>query len=109
MNWPPVKSWTSKYKINGYRHFVAINYGGNLKDRWVVLIAVLDGSLIIKVNWLQLNDRLNWKPGWNDDNFSEVSKPIKSEIELKCTYPSEDSGLTIPITKNKIRSWFNND
>ena len=40
MIWPPVKAWTSKVSIDGQVHFVAINYGGKLLNRWVVLMSV---------------------------------------------------------------------
>ena len=42
MRWPPNKAWTSAYLMKGYRHFVAVNYGGSGKSRWVNLVAVLD-------------------------------------------------------------------
>ena len=38
MIWPPVKAWTSKVSIRGKKHFVAINYGGELLNKWVIMI-----------------------------------------------------------------------
>ena len=65
MIWPPVKAWTSNVCIDGQLYFVAINYGGKLKKRWVVLMSVLDSSVVVKVSWLQLIDPSNWRCGWN--------------------------------------------
>ena len=56
MIWPPVKAWTSKLYIEDQLHFVAINYGGKLLDRWVVLMSVLDSSVVVKVSCSQLVD-----------------------------------------------------
>ncbi len=109
MIWPPFKAWTSKFRINNQVHFVAINYGGELKERWVILMSVLDSSVIVKVPWSQLIDTYNWECGWVDNNHSTSEELVdkKSEIDLlNLTYPSIDSGLTIPITKNIIRPWF---
>ena len=108
MIWPPVKAWTSKLLIKGNRHFVAINYGGKLKDRWVVLISVLDSSVVVKVYWSQLVDSSNWECGWNESNFSNDSKVFNNMEIMNNTYKhlSIDSGLTIPITQDSIRPWF---
>ncbi len=108
MIWPPVKAWTSKFLIRGHRHFVAINYGGDLKDRWVVLISVLDSSVGVKVSWSQLVDSSNWEFGWCENNCSNNSKVVKNSeiITNSCKNLSIDSGLTIPITQDFIRPWF---
>tara|TARA_Y100001968_G_scaffold134188_1_gene122448 strand:+ start:137 stop:475 length:339 start_codon:yes stop_codon:yes gene_type:complete len=111
MIWPPVKAWTSNFCIEGNIYFVAINYGGKQSERWVVLMSVLDSSVVVKVPWPQLTDQSNWECGWNERNNSDVYKlnNNKSKIRLtKCTHPSVDSGLTIPITKKTIRPWFSN-
>ncbi len=112
MIWPPLKAWTSKKSIDGQIHFVAINYGGKLKYRWVILMSVLDSSLVVKTSWSELVDPSNWECGWNENNCSDFSKSIKNKSEIittKSTYPSIDSGLTIPISKNYIRPWFYNN
>ncbi len=109
MIWPPLKAWTSKQGINGEFHFVAINYGGQLLERWVVLMSVLDSSVVIKVSWSQLADTFIWKCGWDEDVYSNSSKVGNTKCEISktnCTHPSVDSGLTIPITKKAIRPWF---
>ena len=108
MIWPPVKAWTSKLIIDGQVHFVAINYGGELLNKWVVLMSVLDSSVVVKVSWSQLVDSYNWEPGWGKINY------VKSPVLVNRGYvkttdlsqPSNDSGLTIPITKYTIRPWF---
>ena len=110
MTWPPLKAWTSKFLIEGQTHFVAISYGGTLKDRWVILISVLESSVVVKVSWSQLCDSSYWECGWNESNSAQDFKNINS-IEKKTeafTYLSIDSGLTIPITKDFIRPWFRN-
>ena len=109
MNWPPVKAWTSNINIEGQFHFVAINYGGKDLDRWVILMSVLDSRLVIKVSWDQLDDSVNWEPGWVEDNYSKSPKLVNIRSDKRTiinTYPSNDSGLTIPITKDFVRPWF---
>ncbi len=109
MIWPPVKAWTSKSSINGQAHFVAINYGGELLSRWVVLMSVLDSSLVLEVSWAQLVDSSNWKSGWNETNHLESCESVNNLDYVKTSelsHPSIDSGLTIPIYKNTIRPWF---
>tara|TARA_B100000459_G_C8435052_1_gene139111 strand:+ start:19 stop:357 length:339 start_codon:yes stop_codon:yes gene_type:complete len=109
MNWPPVKAWTRKAYINGQIHFVAINYGGELLSRWVVLMSVLDSTVVVKVPWSQLVDLSNWESGWHGGNNMESSKLVNNKSDVKATdfhHPSIDSGLTIPISKNTIRPWF---
>ena len=112
MIWPPVKAWTSKCSINGNFHFVAINYGGKGLERWVLLISVLDSSIVVKVPWSKLVNQSNWKCGWDEIYYSLSSKIVNSEYKIVADehkVPSVDSGLTIPITKNIIRAWFDND
>ena len=111
MTWPPVKAWTSKISIHDQKYFVAINYGGEKIDRWVVLMSVLDSTVIVKVPWSQLNDQSVWGCGWNEDNcstFSKSSNNKKDIINTTCKDLSIDSGLTVPITENFIRPWFKN-
>ena len=111
MIWPPVKAWTSKFQIEGQIHFVAINYGGKLQDRWVVLMSVIDSSVIVKVSWSELGDLSSWECGWDQSNCSKISKLVNVKDATKTTeyaLLSADSGLTIPITKNIIRPWFGN-
>ena len=109
MIWPPVKAWTSKIYINGQIHFVAINYGGELLKRWVLLMSVLDSSVVLKVPWSQLVDLSKWETGWNERSYIESSKLVNNKSNVKtptCSNPSIDSGLTVPISKNIIRPWF---
>ena len=109
MIWPPVKAWTSKVNINGQVHFVAINYGGEFIDRWVVLMSVLDSTVVVKVSWSQLVDLSNWEAGWNEKNYLELFKLNNNKSDVKATdfsHPSIDSGLTIPIRGHSIRPWF---
>ena len=111
MNWPPVKAWTSKACIERQIYFVAINYGGELLDRWVILMSVIDSSVIVKVYWSKLVDSSKWKPGWDEMNYLETSKLVHDKSDFKNTQlsnPSIDSGLTIPINEKIIRPWFNN-
>ena len=109
MIWPPLKAWTSKFKIYGQVHFVAINYGGELLDRWVILMSVLDSSLVLKVYWSQLVDTSHWKCGWGETNYLNSNKLVNNTYEIRlsnCKKLSIDSGLTIPISKDSIRPWF---
>ena len=109
MIWPPLKAWTSTVEINGQYHFVAINYGGKLLNRWVIMMSVVDSSLIVKVSWSKLVDSSNWKSGWDEINYLESSKLVNNKSYMKTTdfsYASIDSGLTIPISKRIIRPWF---
>ena len=109
MIWPPVKAWTSKVYLNGQIHFVAINYGGELPRRWVLLMSVLDSNVVVKVPWSDLVDLSNWEAGWVEIDDLESSKSIKNKIDVQTidfNHPSIDSGLTIPINENAIRPWF---
>ena len=109
MTWPPLKAWTSKQSIEGQIHFVAINYGVELLNKWVVLMSVIDSSVILKVSWSQLVDSPDWVCGWSEINYVESSKLVNNKNYIKTTdlfHPSTDSGLTIPISKNTIRPWF---
>ena len=111
MIWPPVKAWTSKLCIEGQTHFVAINYGGKLLDRWVILMSVIDSSIVVKVCWSHLIDPSYWKSGWLEDNYSKPSELFNKKSERRTDISlelSNDSGLTIPITKDIIRPWFGN-
>ena len=112
MIWPPLKAWTSKSAVNGQVYFVAINYGGKHLERWVILMSVLDSSVVVKVSWSKLIDPSIWECGWDENNSSNSSKLINNEYEIiaeKFSYPSSDSGLSIPIkTDNTIRPWFAN-
>ena len=112
MTWPPVKAWTSKVQIDGKVHFVAINYGGKLENRWVVLMSVIDSTLVLKVSWSQLLDSSDWECGWDDVNYSNSSKIVNNKFAIKSNSFADlsiDSGLTIPITQDKIRPWFSNN
>lgn len=109
MLWPPLKAWTSKYEIYGVSHFVAINYGGELMERWIILTSVLDGSISIKTSWSDLQDPSKWIEGWDENNLLDASVVLEEQCDNNlCTHPSEDSGLSIPISKKKIRPWFRN-
>tara|TARA_Y100001968_G_scaffold319311_1_gene350643 strand:- start:1226 stop:1573 length:348 start_codon:yes stop_codon:yes gene_type:complete len=115
MNWPPKKSWTSKKPINGFKHFVAFNYGGKDFSRWVLLVAVLDGKTRLKLSWEDIMDSRYWIQGWSlvdftkedieyDDNEFLVFKDQLKGEEI-CLHPSKDSGFQIPTTNRKIRKW----
>ena len=109
MIWPPVKAWTSKAAIKGQVYFVAINYGGELLDRWVIFMSVIDSTVAVKISWSQLVDLSKWKAGWDEITHTESSKLVNYKSDIKTTdfsHPSIDSGLTIPISKNTIRPWF---
>ena len=117
MGWPPSKAWTSAKRIMGFRHFVAINYGGEGKKRWVSLVSVLDGKSHFNVTWTQLNDPSKWTSGWLKLTREE-SLPSQSQDEEKledfifpnsCLHPSKDSGLLIPSEKDELRPWFSED
>ena len=79
MIWPPVKAWTSKLYIDGQVHFVAINYGGVLLKRWVVLMSVLDSTVVVKVSWSQLVNSSDWESGWDERNHIGSSEMIRNE------------------------------
>ena len=112
MIWPPLKAWTCKSKIEGQTHFVAINYGGKHKNKWVVLMSVLDSSLLLKVPWSELADHSCWKCGWDENDYSNASMLFSNKHKIRNTEfirLSVDSGLTVPITKKNIRPWFADD
>ena len=117
MHWPPNKAWTSTSLRKGYRHFVAINYGGKSKERWVNLIAVLDGKATLRISFSEICDESKWISGWlqlpKEESISshcmnsEESKKSEKN-DSSCPHPSEDSGLLIPSRK-QIRPWFVED
>ena len=109
MIWPPVKAWTTKVSIDGKIHFVVINYGGESLNKWVVMMSVLDSNVVVKISWTQLIDSSKWEPGWDELNHKELYNLVDNKGDEKVTkfsHPSVDSGLTIPISKNTIRPWF---
>ena len=111
MNWPPNKSWTSTTRQNGFRHVVAINYGGKANDRWVLLVSVLDGKSRLIVKWNQMKDTSKWISGWVSLSRDEAnpatlpSNSIQEDSEEVCLHPSRDSGLLIPSETKSIRPW----
>jgi len=109
MIWPPVKAWTCKECRYGQVHFVAINYGGELINRWVILMSVLDSNVVVKVSWSQLIDLSKWEAGWDKRKYIEYSKSVNNKNDIKTSefsHLSTDSGLTIPISEHSIRPWF---
>ena len=108
MIWPPVKAWTSVSCIDRKHHFVAINYGGESQKKWIILMSVIDSSVVVKVAWSQLIDSSKWVPGWNNEkNIGPYKSSNKAIIKrIDCNRPSIDSGLTIPITVDGVRPWF---
>ncbi len=114
MTWPPIKAWTSTTFINGYKHFVAINYGGKGINRWVLLVSVLDSNIVIKLSWAEISDRKCWLDGWIDlDKNTTLKKGYTSFLASSADhlnsnselYPSFDSGLRIPNECSKVRQW----
>ena len=112
MIWPPVKAWTSQIPIEGQKHFVAINYGGKPLKRWVILMSVIYSNVVIKVLWSQLLNISNWECGWSEKNRLNSSININKKYKIttcQCIFPSNDSGLTVPMTGDIIRPWFGYD
>tara|TARA_B100000700_G_scaffold225880_1_gene249211 strand:- start:2097 stop:2465 length:369 start_codon:yes stop_codon:yes gene_type:complete len=113
LSWPPIKAWTSKKRIFGFRHFVAINYGGKPQNYWVNLVSVLDGEARLTADWLDLQDSLKWTPGWIELSRAEslpkydcINKSYESKEIKPCLHLSDDSGLIIPTSSDFIRNWF---
>ncbi len=115
MNWPPNKAWTSSSSFNGFRHFVAINYGGRGSARWVNMVSVLDSKVRLRVLWHEMNDTSKWASGWLQLSRDEANIPSTSRFkednliqkrEEVCLHPSADSGLNIPCDVNSPRPWF---
>ncbi len=115
MKWPPCKSWTSTSLQKGFRHFVAINYGGQGKQRWVLLVSVLDGNARCVVSWSEMMDSSKWISGWmllsrkeanpTSDDFSSFKEDGMNNNH-DCLHPSKDSGLLIPLDSESTRPWF---
>ena len=112
MRWPPNKAWTSTSLRVGYRHFVAINYGGKGSGRWVNLVSVLDGNSRLKVFWKEMKDPSLWQSGWlqlpKEESFQAFDNTFSSDLSNTevCLHPSEDSGLILPSDESIIRPWF---
>lgn len=114
MRWPPNKAWTSTTPRKGFRHFVAINYGGRGKDRWVSMVSVLDSQSCFCIRWDELKDKTKWISGWmqlsRDEAISNSSLDLLEETDNKsCLHPSSDSGLSIPLEEGIVRPWFLDD
>ncbi len=114
MRWPPVKSWTSSCSREGFRHFVAINYGGVRTKRWVSLVAVLDGNSRLIVPWSEMKDTSKWNSGWLKLSRNESNPPLISPLNKRipevnsqqgCLHPSKDSGLLASSEKGSVRPW----
>ena len=111
MNWPPRKAWTKLKPIDGLSHFVAANYGGLKKKRWIIMMSVLDGNVFLKVDWVEITNCSLWIQGWQKDqinyrndlnlNCRKVEKDVDSQFWI---YPSRDSGLINP-SNHEIRQW----
>ena len=115
MRWPPNKAWTSICLYKGFRHFVAINYGGAQEKKWVNMVSVIDAGIRLRVDWYELRDSSKWITGWHQIPLGDKNN-INNSIDLldkeetnffnTCLHPSDDSGLLIPTEKNNIRPWF---
>ena len=114
MRWPPPKAWTSTKAILGFRHFVAINYGGEEDQRWLNLVAVLDGKARLRVVWKELKDTTLWNAGWQKLSRADVYQTKDDFISTEekgfnhkyiCLHPSLDSGLIIPSRCRTVRDW----
>ncbi len=107
MIWPPIMAWTSVIRYKGHRSFVAIDYGGIKNTSWIDLVSVLDGDIFIRVSYKDLKDPAKWLSGW-----VEVEEKVSHDFELETfiqpssVYPSNDSGLPVPICLEKCRPWF---
>ncbi len=64
MRWPPNKAWTSNEAIEGFRHFEVIEYGGKGEERWVMLTAIRNNNIKIKLSWTELKTYAKWTMGW---------------------------------------------
>ncbi len=114
MKWPPPKSWTSTSSREGFRHFVAINYGEEQYQRWVNLVAVLDGTVCLRLSWDELQDSSLWNVGW-EVLSRDVANPTTQKFISRdandlnskeaCLHPSDDSGLIIPCICRSSRGW----
>ncbi len=107
IQWPPIKAWTSINFVEGYKHFVAINYGGQDLDRWINLVSVIDGNIRLKIYWKDANNESKWIQGWIDlakkDSIKITDYSLTSNF--CCLHPSQDSGLKIPSNSDIIRDW----
>ncbi len=112
IKWPPNKAWTCTSKRNGFRHFVAINYGGEGIKRWVLMVSVLDGKVRFIVDWIELIDVSKWQSGWMQLSREEANSPMNAvsseEIHKNqtCLHPSIDSGLLAPLRESFVRPWL---
>ncbi len=114
IKWPPIKSWSKTIPLNGFTHFVAINYGGEGNERWVNFVSVLDSNVRIIVSFKDLSDSFEWNQGWSEIKKNQPDSPLyikKNNIIFNknnissCLHPSDDSGLDINIQNHVIREW----
>ncbi len=114
MNWPPKLSWTSKFYLKGFCHYVAINYGIYNNLYWVNLVSVLDSRIRFIVDFEDLKESTHWACGWVDlkpEEFIGLNQDQNyilaqlSEGNQACLHLSEDSGLLIPYKNIELRQW----
>ena len=115
-SWPPRKSWTRVEPLDGFFYFVAINYGGCGKEKWINFISVLDGGTGLKVQWEEIKIGKLWVPGWIKLNKKQTRGSSQNKlIDMKrleiskdqdwCLHPSDDSTLLIPTKRSHNREW----
>ncbi len=99
MQWPPNKAWTSASLREGFRHFVAVHYGGRGTDRWVHLVSVIDPEARLRVPWQEMKDPCLWTSGWLQLPREEANPAAtvpgapasgKDHEAASCLHPSKD-------------------
>ena len=55
--------WTSKEKINGWKHYEVRNV--LKKQKQLELFAVCDKNISITIDIKEIKNKTKWSPGWN--------------------------------------------
>ena len=67
--------WTSNKPINGLRHFVLINETNEERNKFFLMVSVLDSEIYLKISYEELINSGNWYKGWiNLPNLESITK-----------------------------------
>ena len=67
--------WTSNKPINGLRHFVLINETNEERNKFFLMVYVLDSEIYLKISYEELINSGNWYKGWiNLPNLESITK-----------------------------------
>ena len=73
--------WTSKYPINGLRHFVLLNREKEGGQIIFLMVSVIDVEINLRITREELFNSLNWEKGWI--NLPKIESITEDYFEFK--------------------------